>query len=206
MNKMLLDIPTRFETERLIIRCYEAGDGPLYYAAGVKNRDHLQRYESCNVILTAKTEEEAEILVRELHADWVARHCFFMGAFDRTTREFVAQIYLGVVNWDLPEFVIGYFVDKDHEDQGFVTEAVRAALKFIFEHLRAHRVRLGTNEMNTRSRRVAGRCGFIQEGRLRESRRNPDGTFSGDVLYGLLRSEYERLMESQALKETKQCN
>jgi len=191
MNKMLLDIPTRFETERLIIRCYEAGDGPLYYAAGVRNRDHLQRYESGNVILTAKTEQEAEILVRELHADWVARNCFFMGAFDKETREFVAQIYVGVVNWDLPEFVMGYFVDKDHEGQSFVTEAVRATLRFIFEHLRAHRVRLDTNETNTRSRRVAERCGFVQEGRLRESRRNPDGTFSGDVFYGLLRSEYE---------------
>ena len=87
MNKMLLDIPARFETERLIIRCYEAGDGPLYYAAGVKNRDHLQRYESGNVILTAQTEQEAEILVRELHADWVARNCFFMGAFDKETRQ-----------------------------------------------------------------------------------------------------------------------
>jgi RimJ/RimL family protein N-acetyltransferase len=192
MNKMLLDIPTRFETERLIVRCYEAGDGPMYYAAGMRNRDHLQRYESDNAILTAKTEEEAEILVRELHADWVARNCFFMGAFDKATREFVAQIYVGVVNWDLPEFALGYFADKDHEGQGFVTEALPAALRFIFEHLRAHRIRLETNETNTRSRRVAERRGFIQEGRLRASRRNPDGTFSDDVLYGLLKSEHER--------------
>ncbi len=196
MNKMLLDIPTHFETERLIVRCYEAGDGPLYYAVGVRNRDHLQRYESGNVILTAKTEQEAETLVRELHADWVARNCFFMGAFDKETREFVAQIYVGIVNWDLPEFTIGYFADKNHEGQGFVAEAVRAALKFIFEHLRAHRVRLGTNETNLRSRRVAERCGFVQEGQLRDAvaRRNLDGTFSGDMLYGLLRSEYEKLL------------
>ena len=193
MNKMLLDIPTRFETDRLIVRCYEAGDGPMYHAAGTRNRDHLQRYESDNTILTAKTQQEAEILVRQLHADWVARNCFFMGAFDKTTREFVAQIYVGAVNWDLPEFVIGYFVDKDHEGQGFVTEAVKVTLKFIFEHLGAHRVRLETNETNLRSRRVAERCGFVQEGQLRENRRNPDGTFSGDVFYGLLRSEYEKL-------------
>ncbi len=193
MNKMLLDIPTRFETERLIIRCYEAGDGPVVYATGARNRDHLQRYESDNVILTPKTVEEAEILVRELHADWVARNGFFMGAFDKGTRQFVAQIYVGVVNWDLPEFTIGYFADKDHEGQGFVTEAVQEALRFIFEHLRAHRVRLETNETNTRSRRVAERCGFVQEGQLRDAaaRRNPDGTLSGDMLYGLLRSEYE---------------
>jgi ribosomal-protein-serine acetyltransferase len=198
MNKLLLDVPTRLETERLIIRCYEAGDGPMYFAAGRRNRDHLQRYESGNAILSPKTEEEAERLVRELHADWAARNCFFMGAFDKATREFVAQIYVGVVNWELPEFAIGYFVDQDHQGQGYVTEAVQAALRFSFEHLRARRVRLETNEMNTRSRRVAERCGFVQEGRLRESHRNPDGTLSDDLLYGLLRSEYERLMKAKS--------
>ena len=31
MNQLLLDIPTHFETKRLIIRCYQAGDGPMYY-------------------------------------------------------------------------------------------------------------------------------------------------------------------------------
>jgi hypothetical protein len=54
--------------------------------------------------------------------------------------------------------------------------------------------------------RLRRRCGFVQEGRLRASRRNPEEAFSGDVLYGLSRSEYERLMESQALKEAKRCN
>jgi hypothetical protein len=206
MNKMLLDLPTCFETERLIVRCYEAGDGPIVYAVGARNRAHLQRNESGNVILTAKTAQEAEILVRELHADWVGRNCFFMGAFDKLTREFVAQIYVGVVNWGLPEFAVGYFVDKEHQGRGFVTEAVRATLRFIFEHLRAHRVRLETNETNTRSRRVAERCGFVQERLVRESRRNPDGTFSGDVMYGLLRSEYAGLAESPALPEGERCN
>ncbi len=193
MNKLLLDLPTHFETKRLVIRCYQPGDGPMYYAVGVRNRHHLQRYESGNIILAAETEQEAEALVQGLYADWMARNCFFMGAFSKATGEFVAQIYVGGVNWDLPEFALGYFVDKDHEGQGFVTEAVQATLRFIFEHLGAHRVRLETNEANTRSRRVAERCGFVQEGQLRHAaaHRNPDGTFSDDVLYGLLRSEYK---------------
>ena len=35
---------------------------------GQKNRRHLQRYESENVALSAHTEQEAEVLVRELEA------------------------------------------------------------------------------------------------------------------------------------------
>jgi RimJ/RimL family protein N-acetyltransferase len=155
-----------------------------------KNRQHLQQFEAGNVILTAKTDEEAEILIRELNTDWVARNSFFLGAFDKKTMEFVAQIYVGVTNWDLPEFEIGYFVDIDHQGMGFVTEAVKATIGFIFNHLKAQRVCLHTRDTNIPSQRVAERCGFTLEGHIRENKRDPDGTISGDLYYGLLKREY----------------
>ena len=46
MHKMLLEIPTRIEAERLYLRCYEAGDGRWYYAMSQKNRLYRARYES----------------------------------------------------------------------------------------------------------------------------------------------------------------
>ena len=194
MHKMLLDIPTRIETDRLIIRRYEPGDGPMYFAVGQKNRQHLQQFEAGNIILSAKTQEEAEILIRELNVDWIARNSFFMGAFDKKTLEFIAQIYIGVVNWELPEFEVGYFVDVDHQGNGFVTEAVKAALGFIFSYLKAQRVCLHTRDTNLPSQRVAERCGFILEGHIRENKRDAVGTVSGDLYYGLLKSEYNASM------------
>jgi RimJ/RimL family protein N-acetyltransferase len=190
MHKMLLDIPDRFETARLLLRRYEPGDGPMYFAIGQKNRQHLQQFEAGNVILSAKTVDEAEALVRELHVDWVARNSFFLGAFDRETLEFIAQIFIGVVNWDLPEFEVGYFVDVDHQGKGYVTEAVKGALGFIFTYLHAQRVCLHTRDTNLPSQRVAERCGFTLEGHIRESKRDADGSVSGDYYYGLLKSEY----------------
>ncbi|NTV84235.1 MAG: hypothetical protein HGA23_08050 [Bacteroidales bacterium] len=62
-----------------------------------------------------------------MQAAFIARNCFFFGAFEQNA--FVAQIYIGVVNWDLPELEIVYFVDRYHEGQGYVTEAVK--VKFI---------------------------------------------------------------------------
>jgi ribosomal-protein-alanine N-acetyltransferase len=188
---MLLDLPTRIETERLYLRPYAPGDGPMYYAVSQRNRAHLARYEADNVLMTLENEEHAEVVVRELAAEWMARNAFFMGAFDKQSDEFVAQIYFGPLNWDLPEFILGYIVDVDHEGQGFVSEAVRATLDVIFKHLGAHRVSIHTDDTNLRSRRVAERCGFVQEGHLRENKRNPDGTVSGTLYYGLLREEYQ---------------
>jgi ribosomal-protein-alanine N-acetyltransferase len=196
MHKLLLDIPTRVETERLYLRCYRAGDGPWYYEISQRNKPHLARYESGNAVMTINTEEDAEITVRDFAVAWMARDAFFLGVFRRDTHEFVAQIYVGVVNWHLPEFEIGYFADVGHEGQGYVAEAARAALRFAFEHLGAHRVRLECDDTNVRSMRVAERCGMIKEGHIRENKRNADGSISGTLHYGILREEFEKNPET----------
>jgi aminoglycoside 6'-N-acetyltransferase len=188
---MLLEIPEHLEAERLFLRPYRAGDGRWYYGTSQRNRAHLARYEADNVVMSLEDEQHAEVVVRELAAEWAARNCFFLGAFDKQTEEFVAQIYIGPVNWGLPEFEIGFFVDREREGQGYVTESVKAALGFVFEHLQAHRVRLQCDDTNRRSWRVAERCGMVREGHFRENKRNPDGTISGTLYYGLLRAEFD---------------
>jgi ribosomal-protein-serine acetyltransferase len=193
VQKMLLEIPTRIETERIYLRKYEAGDGQWYYAMSQKNRPHLAQYESENVVMSIESEQDAEVVVRQLAAEWKARNCFFMGAFDKETDEFVAQVYIGPVNWNVPEFEIGFFVDKDYEGQGYVTEAVKAVLGFIFEHLKAHRVRMECDDTNERSWRVAERCGMVREGHFRENKKNADGRLSGTLWFGLLKREFESI-------------
>jgi ribosomal-protein-serine acetyltransferase len=189
-HKMMLETPARIETERLILRGYAAGDGPVLYLASQRNRTHLQRYESGNVLMEIASREEAEIAAREMHAGWTNRSYFFLGAFEKGTGEFAAQVYIGPVNWELGEFEVGYIADVEHEGKGFVTEAVKAALRFIFTRLEAHRVTIRCSESNLRSQRVAERCGFVKEGLIRENEKNPDGTFGGSVLFGLLKREW----------------
>ena len=178
------------DTPRLHLRSYSPGDGPMYFQIGQKNRAHLQRYESGNSILQARTKDEAERIIDEYCAAWREQRYFCLGVFNRDGAEFVAQLYVGVVNLELPEFEIGYFVDCEHEGQGYVSEAVRAALNWIFHDLGAHRVRLHCNDTNLRSARVAERCGFVLEGHVRENRRDQDGVYSGELHFGLLRQEF----------------
>ena len=195
MDRMLLDIPGEVHSPRLTVRCYRAGDGPILHAAATRNRTHLARYESGNILHTARTDEEGEILARDLHARWVSRDSFFAGAFLRETGDFVAQVYLGPDDWEVPAFEVGYFADCQHEGRGFVTEAVNAILAVTFDHMGAQRVSLRTDEANTRSHHVAQRCGFVLEGRIRRAHRAFDGSLTDEMLYGLLREEYTRQQE-----------
>jgi hypothetical protein len=38
MHKLLLELPTRIETNRLYLRGYQAGDGPWYYTMSQKKQ------------------------------------------------------------------------------------------------------------------------------------------------------------------------
>ncbi len=196
MHKLLLDLPSQFETERLILRPYRAGDGDAYYKLALNNKEHLLPFEKGNPALDIHTEEDAEILVRQFALDWAARTIFFVGGWEKATNELVVQIVIMVVNWELPECEIGFFVDKDHEGRGFVTEGSRAMLRFAFDCLGAHRVSAGCNDTNLRSQHVIERLGLIREAHYRQNKAHiklADGTFSGDYHYGLLRDEYNKL-------------
>jgi len=190
MNKYLLDIPERLETERLILRTYQAGDGPMYLAASLRNREHLAKFESENVLMGLENEAQAEAMVRELAADWTARNCFFIGLFEKETGEWAGQIYVGPTSWDLPEFTIGFVADVKYEGKGYISEAVECVLNMLFEDIGAHRVKSDCHENNMRSMRLLERCGFRREGHLIGNRKNADGSFQCDILFGLLRREF----------------
>jgi ribosomal-protein-alanine N-acetyltransferase len=191
MHKLLMVLPTQFETERLMLRCYQPGDGAWYYQVSQRNRAHLAVYEAENSINLIKTSEDAEALVREYAVSWNSRSYFMFAVLLKDSSDFAAQVYVGPVNWDLPEFEIGYISDVDHEGKGYVSEAVSAALEFIFIHLKAHRARLECDDTNLRSWRVAERCGFVREGHIRENKKHPNGSISGTLYYGLIKSEWD---------------
>jgi ribosomal-protein-alanine N-acetyltransferase len=63
---------------------------------------------------------------------------------------------------------IGYFVDEGHWGHGFAADAVRLVERIGFETLKLHRIEILMSPHNTASIRVAEKCGYEQEGYLRE--------------------------------------
>jgi len=171
-------LPVRWETERLILRSYNQDDAPWYYQMSLQNREHLRRYESGNVIMSLSSEQHTRETLAELTRYWEQGICYFVGAFDATTREFVAQVYVGPFSAKPIDFIIGYVAEHSHEGYGYVSEAVASTVEKIFSHLGADQVRIHCNETNVRSRKVAERCGFQLLKVFPEERPGPDGRLS----------------------------
>lgn len=191
MTKKLFDLPTKIETERLIIRRYEEGDVVALFnlLESHGNRHYLE--DHIDETTDIKTEEEAEIRIRQLVADWIAQKKFIMGIWNKTSGLYISQIWISPSKWEVPSFELGWFLERTHQGQGIASEAVNAALQFLFTHLQAHKIIVLTRDDNVKSYKLAERCGFVKEGHFRDHNIK-DGQRFGLFCYNMLKSEYQK--------------
>ena len=189
-HKLLLEIPTAIESERLIIRKYEKDDGKELFALLERNDNRAFLKEHVDEATEIKTSEEAEIRIRSLAAFWVSRTRFVMGIWLKSEKKFIGNIWIEPKKWDVPSFELGYYLDQGYTKKGIASEAAKCSLDFIFKELNAHKVIIITRDTNERSYKLAERLGFLKEGHFRECGRD-DEKFWGLLYYGMLRKEYE---------------
>ncbi|MFX1262733.1 MAG: GNAT family N-acetyltransferase [Promethearchaeota archaeon] len=191
MHKLLLDIPTRLESETLILRKFEKGDGRGLLALLERNSNRGFLREEAAEVDNIETLDDAEIDVREHAAEWESRKRFVMGIWLKATDEYVGQIWIEPKKWEVSSFELGYYIDQGYARKGIATEAAELALRFLFEDLKAHKVIIITRDTNERSWKLAERLGFKKEGHHRESNIK-DGKRWGLFYYGMLKSEFKR--------------
>jgi [ribosomal protein S5]-alanine N-acetyltransferase len=69
-----------------------------------------------------------------------------------------------VTRWNLQSCWIGYFLDKEHNGKGYMTEAVRQVVQAAFDQLHFHRIEAGVMPHNLGSIKVLLKAGFHKEG------------------------------------------
>lgn len=79
--------------------------------------------------------------------------------------------------------------EPEYRDAGYGTDALRAALKHLFEDLKAHRVWHTMQAGNVRAQKSAEKIGFVKEGVLREHDQ-VEGKYVDVVVFGMLRDEW----------------
>lgn len=189
-HKLLLEIPSRFETDRLVLRMYEKGDGEHLFALLERGNNRQLLDEHLDEAKNVLTLEDAEINVRKHAAEWMSRERFVMGIWRKEDETFTGEIWIEPKNWEVPSFELGYYIDPAHEGEGFATEAARRSVKFLFNDLKAHKVIIITRDTNDKSWKLAERLEFKREGHLRECGMK-DGKRWGLYHYGMLRDEFK---------------
>jgi RimJ/RimL family protein N-acetyltransferase len=181
---VLLDLPDTIETERLVLRSPMPGDGPAMNEAILDTWETLHR--SMPWARERPTVAQTEATARQLRASFLLRTDLPMTMVLPDRKTIIGGTGLHRMDWSIPRFEIGYWVRRTHEGHGYVSEAVTALARFAFRTLEAQRVEIHCSHRNTRSQRVAERCGFVLEGRLRNHGREATGELRDMLVYALV--------------------
>jgi ribosomal-protein-alanine N-acetyltransferase len=102
----------------------------------------------------------------------------------------------GLYHWDreVRSAEAGYDLDPSYWGHGIMTEAMRAILAYGFEVMGLNRIQLLAMPRNGRSLALAERLGFVREGVLRDHGHDESGALVDDVMFSMLRVEWDTLM------------
>jgi ribosomal-protein-serine acetyltransferase len=101
----------------------------------------------------------------------------------------IGQHYLDSVN---RRTELGYWLDAGHQGYGIVTRASACVINYSFEKQDCNRIILHCAAGNAKSRRIAERLGFVQEGILREAEWLYDH-YVDLVVYSMLKCDWKTL-------------
>ncbi|MFX1500761.1 MAG: GNAT family N-acetyltransferase [Promethearchaeota archaeon] len=189
MEKEILELPSRIETKRLLIRKYESGDGKELFQLLETNNNREYLKEHIDEAVSVKTKEDAENRITELSFDWIDRKRFVMGIWLKSTKKYIGQIWIEPSKWEVPSFELGWCLDRVCQGQGIAIEAAKAAIQYLFNYLKAYKIIVITRDDNHKSYKLAERLGFIKEGHLRDHSVKKDGSRVGLLYYGLLKND-----------------
>lgn len=161
-NPILKDFSNEFYTERLLVRLPLPGDGEAVYQAVQSSRNDLKKW--LQFAQKDQTLEETEANIREAYLKFLSRENLRLHIFHRETGAFVGCTGLHRIDWAVPKFEIGYWIDSKQSGNGYMTEAVEGVMKFAFQRLKANRVEVHCDAKNIKSRAIPERLGFKLEG------------------------------------------
>jgi RimJ/RimL family protein N-acetyltransferase len=186
-DPILLDVPEVIETERLVLRAPQAGDGPELCAAILESLPELRTWFPW--AQDAPEPDEAEENVRQARVQFLLRKDLRFHIHLRAEPgRLIGSTGLHRMDWDAGRFEIGYWLRSRDAGHGYATEAARAMATLAFRDLGANRVEIWCDARNERSAAVARRLGFHLDGTLPHHTRATDGTLATGLCFGLLRS------------------
>ena len=156
------------ETSRLILRSVHPDQAEALAAYYTRNRAFLAPFDPVREENFYTPERLAQLLAEELN-HLQAGTGFRFYVFPRIAPEqIIGTVGLNnIVRGCFHSCFLGYKLDQDFLNRGYMTEAVRAAVDYAFGPLALHRVEANIMPRNQASLRVAEKCGFQPEGLAR---------------------------------------
>ncbi len=185
MNPIVFQKFPVLESSRLCLRMIRRGDAPLFYEmranAEIMSLMDQEPLESL---------KEARQLIRQYRWSYRKKESLYWALELKETGGFIG----GAGYWRLikPHFraELGYQLHPGFWGNGYMFEALQAAIDFGFAEFGLHSIEAHINPLNNRSRTLLEKLGFREEAYFRENVYFR-GRFSDSVVYSLLPKDFK---------------
>lgn len=172
--------------EKIMLREYKKED--LQYMRKWVNDNEITKFLS-NVFLYPHTLNGTENFLNSMLEGNTNAKGFVIANIE--DEEYIGQIDLIAIDWVNRVGTIGIVIgNKDYLGKGYGTEAIKLLQEFAFKKLNLHKLELTVRAFNDRAIHCYKKCGFKEEGRIRENF-YADGKYTDTVHMGVLKREFE---------------
>ena len=121
-NPILFSVPESFESQHIIIRAPQWGDGAMVNEGVRDSIEELRPWMDWAQEVPAI--EESEIVSRKGRARFLERSDLMFYLIHKETDQFIGGSGLHRIDWQARKFEIGYWIRTAYSGQGYITEAV----------------------------------------------------------------------------------
>jgi len=154
----------KIDGEKIYIRFLEISDAQAMLDLNLRNKEFFQKYvctRGDSFYKLRAREDSIRDSIKQREDD----KQYSFGIFKKDTDELVGNIALSEILRDsLQSCYIGYYLDIQHNGKGYMTEAVKLAVRFAFEDINLHRIEAGVMPHNIGSISVLEKASFHKEG------------------------------------------
>ncbi|NRS48615.1 GNAT family N-acetyltransferase [Brevibacillus sp. HB2.2] len=150
--------------ESIYVRLVQESDAQSLLALELRNRDFFQNFTGTREEEFYTLEGQIDRIKSAMALKEEDRGYAFVIA-KKGQDEIIGEVILSeVVRVNLQSCWIGYFLDKEHNGKGYMTEAVKLVVDYAFDTLGLHRLEAGVMPHNIGSIKVLLKAGFHKEG------------------------------------------
>ena len=171
--------------DRLELRLYVPDHAPEVFAVADANREHIRPWLPW--IDAVKTVDDTRTFIKKGLEQYARDDGFQCGIWEDNV--YVGGLGYHWINRTGNFTEIGYWLAKPAEGRGIMSAACRVLVDHAFKAWKLNKVEIRAASGNHRSRAVAQRLGFTEEGTLRQINRI-GSTYHDIVVYGMTASEW----------------
>ena len=179
------------ETERLLIRPITIEDKNEIFA--YRRDKETNKYQGW----IPETIEEVEVFIDKISKQInIAETWFQFVIVNKECNKIIGDIGIHFIDKANQQTEIGCTLNKDFQNKGFATEALKNVIDYLFNELNKHRIIASIDPENKSSIRLVERLGFRKEAHFIQSLFIND-KWVDDLIYALIEKDWNKLKSKQ---------